>query len=143
MGIIISTARRNGAADSVVDAADAGAGAGKIRVYGGGSGRPAGPGTAVTDQTLLLEFTLNDPAFGAAASGVAALDVDPVLTDDGLASGTATWFRLLDSDNTAILDGSVSATGAGGDLTLTTTAIVTDLAVTITSGTITMPAGTA
>ena len=52
-------------------------------------------------------------------------------------TGTASWFRLVDSD------GSVTATGGGGDLTLNTTTISIGLTVEITSGQITMPAGSA
>jgi hypothetical protein len=88
---------------------------------------------------------LSDPAFAAASGGSAALDVTPALTDDGLAAGTAGWFRICDSTEAAgsglgVLDGSVTATGGGGDLTLNTTTISVGVSVGITSGSITMPA---
>jgi hypothetical protein len=51
MAIKISTAARNAMADALVDLLDAGAGAGKIRIYDGT--QPAGPGTAITTQVLL------------------------------------------------------------------------------------------
>jgi hypothetical protein len=41
------------------------------------------------------------------------------------------------------MDGSVTATGAGGDLQLATTAISVGLTVDITGGTVTMPAAAA
>lgn len=142
MATRISTAARNAAADAVVDLVDGGAGAGRIRVYTGS--QPAGPGSTATG-TLLAEFTLNDPAFGASSSGVATLDVDPALTTTGVAAGTAGWFRLLDSTEAGstglgVVDGTVTATGGGGQLELATTTISVGLTVTITSGTVTMPA---
>lgn len=142
MATRISTAARTAAAGAVAALVDGGSGAGVIRIYTGT--QPAGPGSAATG-TLLASLTLNDPAFGAAVSGVATLDVDPALTATAVADGTAGWFRLLDSTEAAgsglgIVDGAVTATGGGGQLTLATTTVTTGLQVQITSGTITMPA---
>jgi hypothetical protein len=141
VSLTLSTALRNAMADRVTALVDAGAGAGKIRVYSGS--RPAGPDTAVGAQTLLAEFALADPSFAGAASGVITLDATPVLTATGLAAGTATWARVLDSTNTAVVDCKVSASGGGGDLVLNTATVSVGLALSITAGTITMPAGTA
>jgi hypothetical protein len=143
MAIRINTAARNAAADAVANLVNGGTGAGRLRIYSGS--QPATPATAPSG-TLLAEFTLSDPAFAAAASGSAALDVTPALTDDGIAAGTAGWFRIVDSTEAAgsglgIIDGSVTATGGGGDLTLNTTTISVGVSVEITSGSITMPAG--
>lgn len=142
MATRLSTAARNAAADAVVDLVDGGSGAGVIRIYTGT--QPAGPGTTATG-TLLAEFTLSDPAFGAAGTGVATLDVSPALTDTGIADGTAGWFRILDSTEAAatglgVLDGSVTASGGGGELELNTVSISTGVTVEIVSGTVTMPA---
>lgn len=142
MAIRINTAARNAAADAVTALVNGGTGAGVIRIYTGS--QPATPATAPSG-TLLAEFTLSDPAFAAASSGSAALDVTPALTDDGLAAGTAGWFRILDSTEAAggglgIIDGSVTATGGGGDMTLNTTTISVGVSVEITSGSVTMPA---
>lgn len=142
MATRISTAARTAAAGAVAALVDGGSGAGVIRIYTGT--QPAGPGSAATG-TLLASLTLNDPAFGAAVSGVATLDVDPALTATAVADGTAGWFRLLDSTEAAgsglgIVDGAVTATGGGGQLTLATTTVTTGLQVAVTSGTITMPA---
>lgn len=141
MSLTLSNATRSAACDAVVDRADAGAGAGKLRIYSGT--RPAGPDTAVTSQTLLGEFTLNDPAFGSASNGVAALSVSPALSATGLAAGTATWARVVDSNGTAVLDCKVSVSGGGGDLVLNTTTISVGLSLSLASGSVTMPAGTA
>ena len=138
MATRIPTAARNAACDAVVDLADAGAGAATIDVRTGA--QPASANDAPTG-TLLATFALNDPAFGAAATGVATLDVDPAVTTTGLAAGTAGWFRMKDSAGNTVLDGAVTATGGGGQLELNTTTVSVGLTLTITSGTVTMPAG--
>jgi len=137
----LSNALRSSMANAVTAAIDAGSGPGLLRVYAGT--RPAGPDTAVTSQTLLLEVELADPSFGAAANGVITLDASPALAAEGLADGTATWFRIVDSNDAAILDGKASAAGGGGNLILSTTTVSVGLDVEVVSGTITMPAGTA
>lgn len=135
MSLTLSNASRSAMCDALVDLADAGAGAGKVRIYDGS--RPAGPGTAVSGQTLLAELTFSDPAFGAASNGVATASS---ITGDSSAdaTGTASWFRVLDSNNTAIWDGSVGTSGA--DLNLSSVSIVAGGAVNITSWTVTVPA---
>jgi hypothetical protein len=138
MTIRISTAARNAAANAAVDLLDGGSGAAKIRIYSGT--QPAGPDTAIGAQVLLAELTCSDPAFAAAATGVKTLDNTPVPSTTGLAAGTAAWFRAVDSANVAVLDGSVTATGGGGDMLLNTTTISVGVAVEITAGSITMPA---
>lgn len=142
MGLRISTAARSAACAAIVALVDGGSGAGVLRIYSGS--QPAGPGTSPSG-TLLAEFTLSDPAF-TQANGVATLDVTPAVQDTSANNtGTAGYFRLLDSTEAAgtglgVIDGTVTATGAGGDLTLSTTSIVSGSPVEITSGTITMPA---
>lgn len=140
MGLTLSTAARNAAANAVGDLLDGGSGAGKVRMYT--ATRPAGPDTAIGAQTLLAEFPCSDPAWAAASTGTKALDVTPIPAATGLAAGTAAWFRMLDSANVAVIDGSVTATGGGGDLELNTTTVSVGLTLEITSGTLTMPAGT-
>lgn len=142
MTIRINTAARNAAIAAVAALVDGGSGAGVIRVYSGS--QPATPATSPTG-TLLLEFTCSDPAFGSPSTGVVTLDITPAVTDDGITTGTAGYFRICDSTEAAgtglgIVDGSVTATGGGGDLTLSTVSITTGLTVTVTSLTMTMPA---
>jgi hypothetical protein len=138
----ISTAARNAMADAVAALVDGGSGAGVLRIYTGS--QPATPATAPSG-TLLVEITLNDPAFAAAASGTAALDVSPAVSGTGVAAGTAGWGRFLTSTEAAatglgVVDGSVTATGGGGDITIATTTISIGLAVPITSASLTAPA---
>lgn len=134
MATRIPTGRRNAAADSVVDALDAGAAAGTLDVRSGA--QPASANDAATG-TLLATFTLGDPAFGAASTGVATANA--VANTTGLAAGTAGWFRAKDSDGNAVLDGSVGTSGE--DLNLNTTTISVGVTVSLTSWTVTMPAG--
>ncbi|MEV0584091.1 hypothetical protein [Nonomuraea sp. NPDC050310] len=134
MTLRISNAVRSALANQVTTAIDAGAGAGKLRIYT--TAQPAGPDTAVGAQTLLAEFTLADPSFGAASNGVITLAGTPRSTT-GLAAGTAAWFRVLDSNNVAVADGAVGTSGA--ELNLNTLTISVGVNVEITSGTITMP----
>lgn len=134
MAIALATAARNAACNGIVDLADAGGGAGTIKVYTGSS---PGPNTAVTG-TLLATFTLAATAFGNASTGTATLASTPRSTT-GAAAGTAGYFRMADSTGAAIMDGTVGATGSGADLELNTTTVSVGLALDITSGTITVP----
>lgn len=141
MTVRISTGARNAMATALGATVDGGSGAGKIRIYTGA--QPATPATSPSG-TLLLEYTLSDPAFGSPATGVITLDVTPAVTATGVAAGTAGWFRILDSTEAAgtglgVLDGSVTATGGGGDMTLSTTTVSVGLSVEITSMTVTVP----
>jgi hypothetical protein len=143
MTLNLINAARTAACDAIVDLVDAGSAAGKIRIYTGS--RPAGPGSSATG-TLLVEIDLADPAFGAASDGVATLDVSSARSGTAGADGTAGWFRVLDSteaagDGYGVFDGTVTATGGGGDMTLGTTTITTGGVVQITSMTVTVPAG--
>ncbi len=137
MTIRYSTATRNALGDAWTARFNAGSGAGKIRIYSGT--QPASAGDAASGD-LLVTITLNDPAFGATSSGSASLDADPALTGTVAASGTAGWWRGLDSDDNTVCDGSITATGGGGDLTLSTVSLVSGGTVTLTGGTLTVPA---
>jgi hypothetical protein len=134
MALSLATSARNAMCDALVDLLDAGTGSGKIEIRSGT--RPATPNTTATG-TLLATVTLIKPAFGSAATGVATL-ADPAAVT-AVATGTATWFRAMDSANAAVMDGDVTATGGGGDLTLATTSITTGLSVDVTGGTVTVP----
>lgn len=130
----LSTARRNAVTDSIVDTLDAGAAAGYVEIRTGS--QPAGGPADAATGTVLATITLNDPAFGASASGTAALVTSPAVTDASAdATGTAGWFRAYDSNNVAVVDGAV-----GTEMTLNTSAIVAGQPVTITSWTVTTPA---
>lgn len=129
MALAFATTLRNAMLNQVTTALDAGAGAALIRIYDGT--RPA-TGGAVT--VLLAELVCSDPSAAAAASGVLTFSA---ITQDASANntGTATWFRMVDSAAVFVMDGSVATSGS--DLNLTTTSIVATQPVSISSATIT------
>ena len=102
--------------------------AGKLRIYDGT--RPATGGAATT---LLAEFTLGSPF----APGAAAAVLSPTLpaSTTGVAASTATWFRVVTSGGTQVIDGSAGT--AATDLILTTATISIGLTIDVTSWTIT------
>jgi hypothetical protein len=128
MATRVADASRNAATDAVVDRIDAGAGAGTLKIYTGA--QPADADDAESG-TLLVTVTLGDPAYGAAAAGTAALSGTPSGT--AVAAGTAGWFRVEDSTGANVFDGSVTATGGGGDLELDNTSIAVGQTVTVSS----------
>ena len=136
MATRIATTARNAAADAVVDLLDAGPAAGTVQIRTGA--QPATPNTAASG-TLLATFTLSDPAFGAASSGTATAAA--IASTTGVAAGDAGYFRALDSTGAAVLDGSITATGGGGDMTMNTITVSNGLTITITSWTFTAPVG--
>jgi hypothetical protein len=141
MPVRVNDAARNAAVDAVVGQIDAGtATPAVLRIYSGS--QPATPATAPSG-TLLAEFSLSDPSFAAAASGSAALDVSPALTDTGIAAGDAGWARFLTGDQAAgsglgVVDGTVATSGAM--VNLNTITISVGVNVEITSGSISLPA---
>lgn len=130
----LSTSARNAAVAAVVGLIDAGAGAGTMQIRTGS--RPANPQAAATG-TLLATVTFQDPAFGAPSGGSAACTNPAGVT--AVATGTASWVRIADSAGNAVMDGSVTTTGGGGDVTLATVSITTNDLVDITGGSLTMP----
>lgn len=137
MTIRLPVASRNAAADAIADRVDAGSGSGLLRIYT--TPQPASADLSPTG-TLLATFTTNDPAFGAAGTGTANLITTPTISTTGTGAGDAAWFRLLDSTGATVLDGSVTASGGGGDLVMNTVTVSVGLALQLTAGTITMPA---
>lgn len=132
----LTNAAASAAADAVVDLCDAGAGAATLRIYDGTA--PATADTALSGNTLLAQLTMSDPAFGSASNGVATASA---ITQDSSAdaTGTATFFRILDSNGTVVLQGTVGTSGC--DLNLNTTSIVAGATVSVTSLTYTQPKG--
>lgn len=136
MATRISTSARNAAASAIAGLLDAGPAAGYIEIRTGS--QPATANTAASG-TLLATLPLSDPAFGAASTGtVTAAAISSDTSADN--TGTAGWFRAYDSTGAAVIDGSVTATGGGGDMTLDSVSIVATGTVAVTAWSITMPA---
>lgn len=126
MTIGMSATLRNARLDAITTAAGANA---KLRLYSGS--RPATGGTVTT---LLAELTCGATFAAAASGGVLTLNA---ITADSSAdnTGTATWARLVKSDNTFVMDMDVGTSGS--DLNLNSTSISAGAAVSITSATLT------
>lgn len=126
MAVTHPTAVRTGIADFVVDQIDEGTPPGLL-VF-----QTAGGVTVCT-------ITLNNPAFGAAAAGVATLDVSPALISDGAAASTIAKAEFRNAAGTAKILCACGTSGSDinipGGLTL-----AEDDTVTITSLTYTAPA---
>lgn len=89
---------------------------------------------AADSGTLLCEITLPSDWLNSASSGAVTLLGTWAGTGD--AAGTAAHYRLKDSPATTCHEqGSVTATGGGGDLTLDNTSIAVSQAVSVTSWT--------
>lgn len=87
---------------------------------------------AANSGTELASITNPSDWLAAAASGAKALA--GVWSATGIAAGTAAHFRLYASDGTTCgMQGSVTATGGGGDLTLDNAVIAIGQTVTVTA----------
>lgn len=122
MSLTHVTALRNALADLVVDAIDVGAtdASGDLQL-----------GTAAF-AIILATLTFANPAFGVASGGIATA---AAITADLAAAGggSAVVFKIRDRNNAEVLRGSVTATGGGGDVQLSSTTINTNDTVSITS----------
>lgn len=91
---------------------------------------------AADSGTKLLELTLPSDWMNAASSG--SKTKLGTWSDVGLAAGTAAHFRIKDSAGTNChIQGTVTATGGGGDMTLDNTSIAISQVVTVNSFTLT------
>lgn len=133
--ISFSAATAHAMLDAVTTKIDAGTTAGKIRIYGGTM--PANSDAALAGNTVLAELLCTDPA--AAAASAHTLTLSPITQDASAdATGTATFFRVLDSDDLVVLQGDVTAAGGGGALELNTVSITLAGPVQITSASFTL-----
>lgn len=102
---------------------------GYLRIYDGT--QPTNADTAIGAQVLLAELRFNADAAPVAVNGVLTFNA---ITQDSSAdaTGTASWFRALQSNGTSVcFDGSVGTSGC--DLNIATTAIVAGASVGVTS----------
>ena len=101
-----------------------------IRLYDGT--QPTNANTAISTQTLLVSLTVAG-SFGTDSNGTITLG--SVTSGTAVASGTASFFRIVKSDGTTVvMDGSVGTSGA--DMNLNTTTVSSSQTVSITAGTI-------
>lgn len=120
-------------ADAITTLVDAGSSNGYIGVYEGTLPTDLDP----TGDTLLATFDLVDPAAAAAAAGVATWDFSPAIDATVAADGTAGYFLVFDSDDTAVFGGNVATSSA--TMTFTSVTWVSGGTVSLTAGTFTAP----
>ena len=110
MALTHVTSVRNSLADLVVDALDAGTtdAQGDLVIMTSGDAEVA-------------TLNLSNPAFGAASSGTATANA--ISDDTSATGGTAALFKMQDRDNSEVFRGTVTATGGGGDLELSSVTV--------------------
>lgn len=96
--------------------------------------KPATPETAASG-TLLVTIAISG-SFTATSGTLTAADPGAA---DPVADGAAGYFRIKKSGGTAVVDGTVTATGGGGDLTLGSTTISIGVPVDLGVPSITIP----
>lgn len=130
MALTISAASKILALDSEFNVLNSGF----LNIYTGT--RPTNPDTALSGNTLLAHLTFGATAFGGATGTTTVTKTANAITSDtnAPASGTASFFRCFKSDNTtAVVDGSVTASGGGGDAIINSTSIAATTTVACTS----------
>lgn len=125
MAVTHPTAVRNAIADLVVDRIDAGAGAGTLEFQTSGD-------------VEVATLTFSDPAFGSASSGTATASA--ITSDTSATGGTIAKARAKDSTGTEVFACSVTATGGGGDIQLSSVSVSSGQTVAVSSLTYTAPA---
>lgn len=100
---------------------------------------PATVDTAETNTILLSHSSSPNSMFIDNSTGIASVNSLHVGPHSILVTGTATHWRLLNSLNQAICQGTVTATAGGGDMECSTVSFVAGQTATITSWTITAP----
>lgn len=144
----VAKAAIKAAVNAIVDSLDAGTAANaRVRIYDGA--QVASPDTAPgTGNTLLAEIDLGTAAaFGAAATGtggeasyiVASAAGLPLSDIAAAATGNAAWFRAVDKDATAIIDGSVGTNATSFDMAIDNVAISAGQTVKLNTWKIRMP----
>jgi hypothetical protein len=122
-----STAVRNAMLDAWETAIGVSA---KIQIR---TGAPPANCAAAATGTLLAEFALASDWAGAASAGAKSLSGVPLSTT-GLAAGDAAHYRIVDNAGTTCHEqGTVSASGGGGDVTVDNVTIAASQTVQITS----------
>lgn len=127
MAVTHTTAVRTSIADHVVD---------KLDAAGSPSNGTLQMQTAGSVEVATLTFAV--PAFGAAANGTATANA--ITSDTSADGGTVTKAILRDGAGTTIYSCSVTATGGGGDIEISSTAVGAGDTVSMSSLTYSAPA---
>jgi hypothetical protein len=102
------------------------------------SGAPPATCATADSGTVLAEFTLASDWAGAASAGSKSFSNTPLTDASANNTGTAGHYRVYDSAGTTChMQGTITATGGGGDMTLDNTSITSGQQVQITSWSLT------
>lgn len=126
MSLQLSVAARNAGLDAYETAVGVSA---KLHIY---SGSPPANCAAADTGTLLATLSLPSDWMANASGGSKGLAGS--WTGTGSAAGTAGYFRIKDSTNTTChMQGTVTLTGGGGDMTMDNTNIASGQSITVNS----------
>ena len=108
-----------------------------VTLYNGTA--PVNPGTALSGNTVLATGVIPAAWLNAASAGAKTLAGTWTLTGQaGAGAGTAaTFFRVIDASANVVVQGTVTASGGGGDMTLNNNSIANTQTETVTSFTLT------
>lgn len=131
MAFQFSAATRNAALDAIETATGASA---VLKIRSG-----AAPASVATADSGTVLATLNLPADWLAAAAAGSKSLSGTWQDlSADATGTAAHFRVYATDGTtAHIQGSITATGGGGDMTLDNVSIAAGQSVSVTAFTLT------
>jgi hypothetical protein len=110
-----------------------------LNFYSNATSPPTNPGDALPGGSVLLSsVNFANTAFGSASAGVATANSLPI---SGAISntGTCSWFRSVDGGGTVLGDGTVTATGGGGDIVFNSTSFIAGGSVQINTLTMSVP----
>ena len=131
MAIQLSVAVRNARLDAIETTAGTAA---VLRFY---TGTPPANCATATSGTQLASYTLASDWAANAASGSKSFNNTPLSTTAGN-TGTLGYYRLFDSTATTChMQGTITATGGGGDLTVDNTSVTSGQTINVTSWSIT------
>jgi hypothetical protein len=137
MALSLSLIGRNAAGSAIVGMIDTGTknANGYLEIRSGN--KPETPQIAATGE-LLATLSFSNPAFGPMSEGSTTSNaVAPDISVD--ATGVAGWFRIYNRDNNAVIDGTVTAQGGGGDLEFDNINFIAGGTVQITTFVLTVP----
>jgi hypothetical protein len=133
MAVQYSTSVRNAMLDTIESTIGTAA---RLQIWTGS--QPANCATAASG-TKLVDVTLASDWAAAASSGSKAFNNTPISTT-AVAAGTCGYYRIVDNAGTTCHEqGSVTATGGGGDMTIDNAVLANGQAVQITGFTKTAP----
>jgi len=141
--LTFSTSLRNAAVTGVTDRIDSGASVSAFKFYAAGAGtagRPATPDTAITDQTLLGTVSFSATAYNSSTGGTATASGLP-LSGASVAAGDITFVRIVDGDGSGVIDSDVGVSGSGAGVLVNNLTVVYPGTISITSHSLTFPAG--